>query len=240
MNTSASVQHDLTIIIPAAGLGRRMKSYGPKALLEVSPRQTLLGRQLAVLKEHFPKADFVVVVGFEAERIVRTLPAGIRVVENERYEETNVARSVHLALRASSCRAALVVYGDLVFSPGTFANLPTGRSLVLIDVPNGEGQTQLGDEEVGCTVVGTQVTQFSYGLPTKWAQVLLLTGHELALFRKLAGAPERQKHFCFEVLNEVLERGGKLLALQRPGMQLAEVDCSRDLETARLLANTSN
>jgi hypothetical protein len=220
--------HDLTIVIPAAGLGRRMKSYGPKALIEVGSGQTVLGRQLAVLGRVFPGADIVVVVGFEAERVVRHLPGGVRVVENECYEATNVARSLEIGLRSSACKAALFVYGDLVFNAATFEGLPRDRSSVLVD--------QAGwfrDGEVGCNVVDGLAAHFDYGLATKWAQVALLTGRELALFRRLAAGRDKRRHFGYEILNDVLEHDGELAAVRPPKMHIVEIDTSRDIGPAR-------
>lgn len=226
------MSNDITIIIPAAGLGRRMRSYGPKALIEVSAKQTVIARQLAVLKSCFPQADVVVVVGFEAERVVRTLPAGIRVVENEHYDVTNVARSLQLGLRSSNCQRALIVYGDLVFNKETFDGLPLEKSSILID-----SQGQLRDFEVGCNVVDGVVTHFSYGLDTKWGQIAMLTGNELGLFRKYTSSPDKRKHFGYEILNEMLEHDAEFLAFDPPGMKIVEIDTSKDIEPATCLAS---
>lgn len=224
----------LTIIIPAAGQGKRMKSFGPKALIELDHQQTLLGRQLRILKGRFPGADVVVVVGFEGERIVRSLPEGVRVVENENYTDTNVARSLGLALRASSCEAALLVYGDLVFTTAVFAAVPSEGSWVLVD-----NKGQFGDLEVGCVVQDGMVTNFSYGLPKKWAQVAMLAGRELTLFRAAVSAAHRKRLFGFEILNKVIDAGGDFTAIEPPRLKMVEVDASHDIAAARQLA-TSN
>ncbi len=187
----------------------------------------MLSRQLTILKKRFPEADIVVVVGFQSEKVVKAIPPGIRIVENECYELTNVARSVEMGLRASSCRSALVVYGDLVFSPSFFDSLGD-KSAVLVDT-----RGQFRDFEVGCNVVDGVVTHFSYGLDTKWAQVVLLTGRELSLFRRLAASKERRKHFGFEVLNEILEHNAELVAVEHPGTKVVEIDTSKDIEAAR-------
>lgn len=224
------MQSELTVVIATAGLGRRMKSYGPKALIEVSGKQTILGRQLALVKARFPQADVVVVAGFEAERVAKVLPPGVRLVENEHYEETNAARSVVMALRASSCRRALVLHGDLVFNDRTLEGLPEDRSCVLVDTKG-----QIRETEVGCNVVGGLVTHFEFGLPARWCQIMHLAGRELALFRKLASGSARRRHFSFEVLNDLLEQDGALHAVEPHGMKIVEVDTSRDLEPARKL-----
>lgn len=219
--------NDLSIVIPAAGLGRRMKSYGPKALIEVTPGQTILSRQLRILRDKFPGADIVVVVGFEGERVVRSLPPGVRVVENELFETTNVARSLLMGVRSCSCRRALLVYGDLVFSGETLDGLPDDESFVVVDAGG-----RMREFEVGVNVVDGAATHFSYGLDTKWAQIAMLTGRELHLFRRLAAAREKRKFFGYELLNEVLEHSGDLAAVEPPGMRIVEVDTSKDIGDA--------
>lgn len=225
---------NLSIIIPAAGLGRRMKSYGPKALIDVGNDQSLIGRQLLIMRELFPAAQLVVVVGHQAEKITSRL-WGISTVENRAYESTNVGRSIGLGLQAATGKNVLVVYGDLVFNRATLKSIPLDRSCVVVDPPDQEGCSQLRDNEVGCNVVDGVITHFDYGLDTKWAQIVLLAGKELRLFRKFSTQHDKRRHFGFEILNEVIENEGQFHAHQSPGMKIVEIDTSRDIEPARLV-----
>ena len=50
----------LNIIIPAAGMGRRMKSYGPKALIKIGS-STVINNQISILKTYFPDAHITLV-----------------------------------------------------------------------------------------------------------------------------------------------------------------------------------
>lgn len=219
----------LTVLIPVAGVGRRIKSLGPKALIELRPGETVLGRQLALVQRVLPLAEVVVVLGHEADRIYRTLPARVRAVESELHETTNVARSLDLGLRATVNQRVLIIYGDLVYNEETLRGLPLRTSCVLVD----EGAAQMGEFEVGVTVVDGRVTQFSYGLEQKWAQIAFLTGAELQSFRRLVRDPDRRRYFGFEVLNDLLEKGGQLVAISLPKTaQLAEIDTVADLERA--------
>src|SRR3982751_246557 len=99
-----SNSRNLSIVIPAAGVGRRMKSFGPKSLIELGDGQTVLSRQLHILRSTYPTADIVLVLGHEADRIIRSLPSasGIKVVENENHSETNVARSLAMGIRVAN------------------------------------------------------------------------------------------------------------------------------------------
>jgi choline kinase len=223
---------DLSIIIPAAGIGRRMKSYGPKPLIELSGFETVLSRQLRILRETFPKADIVVVVGYEAERIIRTLPLGMRlkVVENERYDETNVLRSIGMGLRAINHTNVMVIYGDLVFNSEAVTWATSNGSSLLVDTKG-----QIDEEEVGTTVVDGRVTNLSYGLDTKWSQIMYLTGRELDLFKRMAWNSDRRMWFGYEALNMVVDNGGNLRAIEPRGVRVAEIDSSKDIERARAI-----
>jgi choline kinase len=207
-----------------------MKSYGPKSLIELPGDQTVIGRQVGLLREAYPRAEIIAVVGFGGEQVIRQLPAKVKAVENELYAETNVARSIGMGLRVASHDHVLVVYGDLVFTADAVAGLAGLRSAALVDRSG-----QIGAGEVGLTTVAGRVTHFAYDLPAKWAQILYLTGAELALFRRLSSGRDQRNWFGFEVLNRVLDAGGSLRAVERPGMRIAEIDFATDIENARTI-----
>jgi choline kinase len=219
---------DLTVIVPAAGVGRRMKSYGVKALVELSLRETIISRQIRIIRSVFPKADIVVVTGYEVERLMRALPHGVKVVENERYEETNVIRSISMGLRVASYPNVLIVYSDLVFNKEAVSWANTNGSGVLID-----SRHQFGDDEVGTMIVDGRVTNFSFGLPVKWGQIAYLTGRELELFRRIASQSDKRRHFGHEVLNSVIDAGGRIRAIEPRDLKIVEIDSSKDIEIAK-------
>jgi choline kinase len=225
----------LSIIIPAAGPGRRMKSYGPKALIHINGK-TVIQRQLDILQKVYPSAEVIVVLGFEADKVRKELPYTVHTVVNNNYETTNVAYSLMLGMCAAKTEKILIVYGDLVFNMDTFAVIskegpvPTlsDESTVIID-----HKSQFDRSEVGVMVINNEVSRFSYGLPTKWAQIVLLTGQETDIFRKEVKPQFRRKLFGFEVLNEVLNKGGIIKATEPDKMKIAEIDTSKDIEVAK-------
>jgi NDP-sugar pyrophosphorylase family protein len=219
---------NLSIIIPSAGMGRRMKSYGPKPLIEISGRETVIGRQVRLLRAEFPLAEVVVAVGYESDRIMRGVPDGVRIVENELYECTNVARSIGMALRVALRPDVLIVYGDLVFTASALSGFAAGCSSVLVDSCG-----RMGADEVGVMAVRGSVTHMSYGLPVKWGQMCYLTGRELDVFRKSVLNPDTNRKLGFEVLNRVIDAGGRIRAVEPSDFRLVEIDTSQDIDEAR-------
>lgn len=226
------IQSDVspTIIIPAAGLAKRMKSYGPKALIPCAKNEPLICRQIRLMRETFSNPNIIVVLGFGAERIRKVLPRGVRVVLNDEFANTNVAHSIRLGMAyCAPWLPLLIVYGDLVFNQHLLHSVDLYKSSVLIGEHDGR------EDEVGLTVVDKQVTCFSYGLATKWSQVVTLMYPEQCMFVELMSERHRRKHFGYEVLNEMLNRGCLLTTTSNNKIRLVEIDSSRDIHHARAI-----
>lgn len=222
-------QEPLTIIIPAAGEGTRMKSYGPKSLIKFRDI-TLLQYQVNLLHKIFPNSNIITIVGHEAIKVMNNGPKNVVYIENERYSTTNVCRSISIGLRAAKSERVLILYGDLVFNEYLF-NITLGdNSVVFIDVNN-----SMNDTEVGCVVNKGCVTNFAYDLPYKWAQTVYLTGAELKAFSSIVHKPEKEKMFGFEILNELINNDYNLTAFSHPMMRCVDIDSSKDIEKAKAI-----
>ena len=86
------------MVIPAAGLGSRMKSYGPKCLFTTSNGSTILNKIITNVKKVYPHCEIIVAAGFEADKVIETTPAEVRIVENQLYDKTNMVESIRLSL----------------------------------------------------------------------------------------------------------------------------------------------
>ena len=216
---------DISVIIPAAGMGHRMKSYGPKALISLYDDISLIERQVQLIWAVYPKAEIFVVVGFEAEKIRNRLKEyPVRFILNPVHQETNVLYSISLAIQASISKEVLIIYGDLIFNEAAIRNL-RGLSRVVIDDTG-----MMKKCEVGVCVQGKSVINFSFGLDTKWAQISYLSGKELSLFKEISLKNETSQWFGYEALNYVLENGGKIQAIKQKSVKIFEIDSARDLE----------
>tara|TARA_R110000765_G_scaffold93225_7_gene175782 strand:- start:376 stop:1077 length:702 start_codon:yes stop_codon:yes gene_type:complete len=219
-----SVERDnITSIILAAGAGYRMKSYGPKCLLRVGEK-TIIEHQIHNIRTVMPKGDIIVSLGFECDRVMRHLPLEVRVVENQLHEETNTAESLRLSINNGIRSGVLVIHGDLVFNTETLSKCDYTESFILYDTKD-----QFKESEVGVTVNKGLATRMGYGLKDKWAQISYFTGKELKLLRSVCKNRERSRMYTFEIINEVLDSGGQLRAVEPEDMQIKDIDSSKDL-----------
>ena len=216
--------NELSVIIPAAGTGRRMKSYGPKCLLRSKGDMTIIEQIVDNVYNVYPLADTIVVVGFEADKVIQTLPPKVRVVENQLYHDTNIVETIRLALNTVVTDSVLFVYGDLIFNPETIHDVVNNGSCAIVDSKN-----RFKNEEIGVTVVDGKITNFAYGLETKWAQIIFLCGKELEIFKTLCSDRKRNKMYPFEIFNMMINLGGAVSVTEPDNMLIKEIDSLRDL-----------
>ena len=233
---SGNIRGEISIVIPAAGMGRRMKSYGPKALIplpsdKTNPRTgesrgeniTLIERQLHILIDCYPNAEIFIVVGFQAEKIRHRLKDyPVRFIYNPLHESTNVLYSLGLAFQAVISASAIIVYGDLIFNTNAVQNLK-GESKIIADAYG-----QMCDDEVGLTIQNKQAMTFAYGLENKWAQIAYLSGKELSLFKEISMHSDTSQWFGYEGLNHVIKHGGNFEVIRPRTMRLVEIDQAKD------------
>lgn len=220
----APAKTDYTIIIPAAGMGKRMKSYGPKNLIEIREDKTILDNQIDIINKTFKnRCHIVLVTGFESQKF-NIEKRNLEIIVNEDYENNNVVKSIGMGLELAKTDNVLVIYGDLVFNQEAL-KAPFGYySMVLTDKSN-----LMAKKEVGCIVENNILQQIMYDLPNKWAQISFFTGEELEKLKEICSQDKFDKRFGFEAINMIIEDGGIFAAFSPKNMRITDIDSSKDL-----------
>ena len=220
---------NIDVLIPAAGLGRRMKSYGPKALIPIKYGQNILERQVNIIGQTLTKYSLVLVCGFEAEKLINNSPVNAVKVENELYEDTNVARSVGLGLRSiPNSGRVLFINGDLVFTENAVSAIDYSKSSIIVS------EQQMSQGEVGCIINSRgNLENMMYDLPMKWGQIAYFQDKELEILRSVACNKKNRKLFMFEIINKVIEKGGIFKCVEDPSVNIVDVDTSKDIKKAK-------
>ena len=221
--------NEIGIIIPAAGLGKRMKSRGPKPLIKIDENTTILQNQIKNIQDSFDKHKIVLVGGFESDRLMNESPSELIKVENEFYEDTNVSRSLGIALRTvSTLERILIIYGDLVFNKNALEvlNYNTSSVFALGDF--------MGEEEVGCIINHKgNLEHMMYDLPQKWSQIAYFEGKELDYLKQIVWNRNNNRLFGFEIINKIIEKGGRFECKYVEDIKIVDVDTSKDIQKAR-------
>ena len=225
MNNAPS---EISVIIPAAGTGKRMKSYGPKPLIKVGD-SSIINSQISIIQSLVNVKDIILICGFKAERLMDLTPNAIIKIENESYEDNNVARSIGMGLRAvRKSDTVMIVYGDLVFNSAAIECLDLQRSCIIV------GASTMGDAEVGC-IVGSDNTlaNMMNDLPSKWGQIAVFKGRELELLKELCWDKKNYRKFGFEIINRIIEKGGVFHCVQGDDVKIMDIDTSKDIQRAK-------
>lgn len=195
-------QYDLTVLILAAGEGRRCKSLGAKSLIKVDD-SNLVNNQIKVIRKVFPDIrDIILVLGFDIEKIYKTIPEGVKVVENENFNQTNAARSLFMGAKACTTNNLVVLHGDILFNEKYLEKF-RGESALLFDKTG-----KISNDKVGGIPSGGLVSNLDFGLENKWAQICLFSRNELDILRKIMFSREKYNLCVFEVINMIINQGG--------------------------------
>ncbi len=222
----------ISIIIPAAGTGSRMKSYGPKSLLRIH-NKPLIQHQLNIISSriHIPY-EVIIIAGLDADRVFRNTPHDIIKIENNNYQTTNVVRSIGLGINACTTQHVLLIYGDLAFNPTTM-NIVLDKSWL------NTNQT-MSANEVGCIIEDDNIASLAYDIPTKWAQMGFFTGKEFSLLRTICCNRENDQLFGFEAINTIIDKGGVFKHTTNKLSKINDIDSSKDLKLAKNILRHSN
>lgn len=215
------------VIIPSAGIGRRMKSYGCKSLLTINNKK-LIDIQIHNINSVFPNNEIILITGFDSDRLINNSPEDIIKIENEKYYDNNVVKSISIGLRATKNNEhVLIIFGDILFNIQSLKEIKISQSSLIIS-------NTMEDNEVGCNINAKGNLEYMmFDLPNKWGHILYLTGKELTLFKKIIWNKKTEKKFCFEIINEVINNGGRFKCIRNEKIKTMDIDTSKDLQKAQ-------
>jgi len=100
-------------VILAAGIGSRLGQSYPKALIELSDGETIISRQIKILRRHHIEHIYIV-IGFKSKLIIEHLGSSTFFIYNPLYSSTNTSKSLYTALKNLKDEI-LWINGDVVF-----------------------------------------------------------------------------------------------------------------------------
>lgn len=222
------LKHNLSIVVPAAGLGIRLRSNRSKSLTQFDDGEFLYEKQLNTIKQIFPNNEIIYVVGFQANKIKRKLEKeNVTVILNKEFENTNAAYSIGLGLKNTSHDNALIIYGDLFFNANVLRDIEgSGNSSFIVTNRN-----TMEQDEVGYLALGNTVTRMNYGFDIRWSQIMYLKHFEKQQFAREAKKTENRNMLGFEVLNNIIGHGAEFDVIEsNKNSFVCDIDSQRDLD----------
>lgn len=221
---SHSNMEDTAVAILSAGTGSRIKSHEPRSLIKIGDK-TLIEHQISAICDCFNLPEIITVVGCRAQKVIKKIRRSVRIVENQMHNTTNASESMRLAFNNSTKSNFLFMHGDLYFNKFTI-DVDYSKSFIIVDNLN-----MISEKEVGVTVCNGAATILSYGLSTKWCQIVYITGKELKILQNIFSKFDDtyKKMLSFEILNKMISMGAVFRCYEPKKMSILEIDRIKDL-----------
>ena len=219
--TTLQQRNNISVIIAAAG-----SKYGlggnPVSLLPIK-NSTLIDYQYRTIKKFLPKSDIILVGGFEFDKLRNKIPSDIILIKNDKYAETNNVYSISLGLDAAKNNDVLVIHGNIFFKENIM-HCPWTKSFIFCS------DAVLSDnKKLGC-VIDKTVDNIMYGLPYNIFKITFLRNKELSLYKQFCFDKTNQQAYDWEILNKIIDNGGKFYPHFKKNIDCLEIDCFADIK----------
>ena len=112
----------MKIIILAAGKGTRLGKKKPKILTSLPNNETIMNRLLNAITSCTDQENISIVVGYKKSLIIQKYPS-LNYIINDKYESTNTAKSLLLALNNIENEDVIWINGDLIIDENIFKKI---------------------------------------------------------------------------------------------------------------------
>lgn len=214
-----------------AGLGSRLGRPHPKCLTRLRDGETILARQIRLLRAH--GLPVIAVVGFKLQSILEAHP-DLLYAYNPNYDTTNTSKSLLCALRRIQGQDVVWLNGDVVFDEQVLTRLlASPESTVAVN------SDQVGDEEVKyATDADGYITEISKQVARPAGESLginVVRGERLETFKR-ALAEVREQDYFEKGMELMIERDPRAFrAVDVSDLHCIEVDFEEDLRRANSL-----
>lgn len=223
-------------LILNSGLGSRMgvlTSEHPKCMTEISPRETILSRQLKQIADA-GISDVVITTGYYDDVLVNycnslDLPLTFIFVKNPIYDQTNYIYSIYCAKEYLD-DDIILMHGDLVFENEVFDNVMASESSCMtvsstLPLPEKDFKAQVKDGKV--LKVGVDI--FDEAMEAQALYKLLKEDWKVWLEKIIEFCEsDKRKVYAENALNE-LDGAANIAALDIGNLLCAEIDNPEDL-----------
>jgi len=214
-----------------AGLGSRLGRPHPKCLTTLGDGETILARQIRLLRNH--GLPVIAVVGFKLESILEAHP-DLLYVYNPNYDTTNTSKSLLCALRRIQGQDVLWLNGDVVFDDQVLTRL-----LENTDSTVAVNSAQVGEEEVKYATDNTgYITQISKQVAQPVGESLginIVRRDRFEAFKSTLADVQEQDYFE-KGMELLIERDAHAFrAVDVSDLHCIEVDFEEDLREANSL-----
>jgi len=185
----------------------RSKSKGPQCLFKVTPRRTILEKQIQILNRSFKGCQISIIEDYKNKKIKNIIKSisNVSIIENQYFDITNCLYNISLGLY-KNIDDLLILPGNTYFPPNIFNGFNRKHSQIWIT-------NEIYD--IGCSINNGLIENIMWGLPNYWTNIGYFTGKELEMLKNICNKENIKKLFFFEGINYCINNGGEFHAVYK-------------------------
>lgn len=190
------------ILMPEITKG--MKSLGPKGLLPINKKNSILEYQIKILKSIHRRIKICVIIGFEYEKLIPILNKNnIDYIYNDQYKIFNHGYSLKLYfdyINNSNVKKLLVINNGILFNCiETFKKSILDNQSQIFSIKNNKSDFHLG------TLSGKYPEYIFYDLPESWTECVYFAESDIDNLKSLFNNNNTINNmYLFEILNKYI------------------------------------
>lgn len=208
-----------------------LKSLGPKGLISVGKKQSVVEHQIRLLKLISKQINIHAVIGFEHEKVSQVLEKNkVNYIYNREYKNLNQGHSLKLYLDQ-----ILKVDKLLIINNGILLNAIEIIKKSVLDIRSQMFIIKKGksDFDLG-TLPGNNPEYIFYNLPESWTECVYFGPEDIANLRHLMSIESINNMYLFEILNIYMHNYPKSInKTYIAKKQAIKINSTRDINKAK-------
>jgi len=215
---------NVTVVLLASIPNPRMKTMPSVSLLNIDKQHNVIDIQVEAIRAAYPKSDIILVTGHDSNQVIAKRPNGVRIIENQLYNDCGENEEIRLALNNSITECILLINGNCIFNASCLQQLRGHGSCTLVDTKG-----QMDSDSIGVIANGSKVENLAYGIESKWCYVSYIEGKEYDLLKKFSSLRNRSNMCMFESINYIVSNGGVIYTVEQNAGYLRKISSSKDI-----------
>jgi CTP:phosphocholine cytidylyltransferase-like protein len=216
------------IIILGAKPIKGMRSLGAISNIPISGKKSILDLQLQNLNRRFSCDNVIYIRGHMGEYVQHNQNKySISYIDNPEYDTKNNGSSLKLSLpHLYKHSSTLVLFSKILFNYHIFDGINKKLSSSIFIDNHIKNQYK-----IGCNINHNVINNLFYGLNNKLCGIYFLSGEENKTFLKLLENQSNMENaFVFEIINSIIDSGGKFLPAHVDHRWVNQIDSNYSLK----------
>lgn len=195
--------------------GRKSSKRGYKniPLTPINEVETLIGKQIKIIKDNYEHDEIIIISGFEHDKVVSHISGlgykDVRIAENKDYKESNVLDGWRFALNIAIVKDTYIIHGDRLFDESYLKEKSRATHTFVHDFDK-------NNYDLGLLYENDNFINMSYGLPNVWSEIIFISQDDFDIFKQIVNECKNRKIYNIENYLNTVSKTINISVIQKP------------------------